>query len=60
VSEVGAGFVTNTCVALFVVTLVAFVCNLVASSPTFARNSRAIKSPESWDNNRVKYITKED
>lgn len=48
-------FVFNLCVALFIVALVAFVCNIVATSPTFVRNSRAIRDSSTWDNNRVKY-----
>jgi hypothetical protein len=54
----GQNFIANTCTALFIVALVAFVCNLVASSPTFVRNSRAVRSADSWDNGRVRHITK--
>jgi hypothetical protein len=52
----GAAFVVNTCVALFVVTLVAFVCNIIATNPTYRRNSAAIRDSSSWDNGRVTFL----
>lgn len=46
-------FVANTMTALFIVGVIAFVCNIVATNP-----KRKHMNVETWDNGRVRYVNK--